>query len=422
MIKQNKQKRPRPELVAPAGNYEKLLFAVKYGADAVYFGGEEFNLRTQAGNFTREEIEKSIALCASKNVKTLFLMNSFLHEGDLERAGRYISSLRDLRFHAIMVSDPGMILLLREAGVTAELHLSTQMNTLNHMAMKFWEKAGITRIVLGRETTLEEIRSIRDHTGMEIEIFVHGALCIAYSGRCLLSRYLSGRDANQGDCSQPCRWRYSLVEEKREGHHLDIIEHARGTEILSSMDLCTITKIPRFIEAGVSAFKIEGRMKSLYYTANTTRLYRHAMDTEDPEEFRRLLPFWLQELDLINHRPYTDDLFNEFRGMEFSGVPYVKKAMFLGHMTGRGERERQVRVRAYNPIRAGETVDGIFPIIQNTVRDGRFTVKKIFDTAGSPVEMARPGETLVMEFDREISDDAIFRRRTPEIPGKDEKQ
>jgi putative protease len=246
----------------------------KVGADALLRGVNSI-CRVRAGNFTDEEMEKSCEFCREAGVKTIFLMNAFLHEGDLDVARAYIEKAGRFSFDAVMVSDPGMLLMLRDAGINAALHLSTQMNTLNHMAVRFWRDAGFSRVVLGREVSLDEIRKIRRHTDMEIEIFAHGALCVAYSGRCLLSRYLSGRDANRGDCAQPCRWDFKLAEEKRPGMYMDILEHERGTEILSSKDLCLIDRLPEYIEAGVDSFKIEGRMKSLYHAANTTRIYSH---------------------------------------------------------------------------------------------------------------------------------------------------
>ena len=231
-----------------------------------------------------------------------------------------------------MVSDPGMLMLLKEADIKPDIHLSTQMSTLNRMSIKFWNNAGIKRIVLARETTLDEIKSIRDNTDAEIEIFAHGALCISYSGRCLLSRFLSGRDANQGSCSHPCRWNYALVEEKRAGNHLEIIEHAAGTEILSSKDLSLINVLPGFVNAGVNAFKLEGRMKSVYYAANITRIYKHALETIiNKNDYNKFLPFYLDELDLVSHRPYTSDLFNEFDNLKFNEIPYIKKVLFLGY-------------------------------------------------------------------------------------------
>jgi len=409
---------PRTHIVSPAGNVDKLKFAVDYGADEVYFGGDEFNLRMKAGNFSFEDIEESLDYCGSHGVNAVFLLNSFLHQGDIETAERFIAEIRRFRFDAIMVSDPGMMLLIREAGIDTDLHLSTQMSTLNHLSLKFWHNAGFSRIVMGRETTLEEIRRIREMTDIEIEVFAHGALCIAYSGRCLLSRYLTGRDANQGDCSHACRWNYSLVEKKRPGNELDIIEYSEGgsrrggggTEILSSKDLCLISRVPEYIEAGVNAFKIEGRMKSLYHAANTTRIYRHAVELAGTPGFDKNLPFWLEELDLINHRPYTEDLFNEFDSIGFTDIPYIQKALFLGCRESGDTPLREVEVRIFNPVYRGETIDAIFPI-KGEIRDGLFMVEEIRDSSGAAVDMARPGQTCSIRFDREVHERAIFRRR-----------
>lgn len=385
-----------------------MRFAIHYGADSVYFGGGDFNLRVQSDNFTMNEIEEALELCAGAGVKSVFLLNAFLHEGDVPRARQQVRSIRHLHFGAIMVSDPGMMLLLREEGITSRIHLSTQMSTLNHLSVSFWQKAGIDRVVLAREATLDEIRMIRDHSDAEIEVFVHGALCVAYSGRCLLSRHLAGRDANIGDCSQSCRWRYSLVEEKRPGIYLDILEHPGGTEILSSLDLCLIGKIPFYLEAGVDAFKIEGRMKSLYYAANTTRIYRHARECAAAGDFDRHLPFWREELDLVSHRPYTEDLFNDAVDDRGDGA-YVRRVLFLGYRGGSGTGET-VQVTVLNPIRRGDTIEAIYPI-EGAVRDGACTVVDIRDDDGAARDMATPNRTWHITFDREIGEHAIFRKR-----------
>ncbi|MBN1532287.1 MAG: U32 family peptidase [Spirochaetes bacterium] len=408
-----------PEIVAPAGNLEKLKMAVRFGADAVYFGGGGFNLRAQADNFTPDEIAKAVEFCAGHGARTVFLVNSFLHEAEIPAAREYIASIQRFPFDAVMVSDPGMLLLLRECGVTAAVHLSTQMSTLNHLAIRFWRGAGVSRIVLARETSLEEIRMIRDHCDAEIEVFVHGALCISYSGRCLLSRYLSGRDANRGDCSHPCRWHYTLVEEKRPGSHLEIAQYnpvaspggrsVAGTEILSSKDLCLIGRIPDYVSAGVTAFKIEGRMKSLYYAAGTARVYRDAVRLAGTDEFTRRLPFWKEELDLVSHRPYTEDLFNEFGSGGFRDLPMVQKALFLGYAVSAGNG-RTAGVKAFNPIRRGETVECIYPI-EGDIRDATLHVERIVDGDGLDREMARPGETCRITFDRDVLAHGIFRRR-----------
>jgi putative protease len=403
----------KPEIVSPAGNLEKLKMAVKYGADAVYFGGKEFNLRDQAGNFTFEEIKEGLQICGQAGAKSVFLMNSFLHEKDIESAKEYIKQIRDFNFSAVMVSDPGMLMLLKEADIKPDIHLSTQMSTLNRMSVKFWNDAGIKRIVLARETTLDEIKSIRDNTGAEIEIFAHGALCISYSGRCLLSRFLSGRDANQGSCSHPCRWNYALVEEKRAGNHLEIIEHATGTEILSSKDLSLINILPDFVNAGVNAFKLEGRMKSLYYTANITRIYKHALETIiNKNDYNKFLPFYLDELDLVSHRPYTSDLFNEFDNLKFNEIPYIKKVLFLGYVVSGGKDETEAYIKTFNPIYLNEEIDAIFPIINSNIRDCKIKIKEIFDDNKNEfVEMARPNNIYLIRFDKSIDNDAILRRR-----------
>jgi U32 family peptidase len=403
----------KPEIVAPAGNLEKLKMAVKYGADAVYFGGKEFNLRDQAGNFTFEEIKEGLQICGQAGVKSIFLMNSFLHEKDIESAKEYINQIKDFNFNAVMVSDPGMLMLLKEADIKPDIHLSTQMSTLNRMSIKFWNDAGIKRIVLARETTLDEIKSIRDNTHAEIEIFAHGALCISYSGRCLLSRFLSGRDANQGSCSHPCRWNYALVEEKRAGNHLEIIEHAEGTEILSSKDLSLINVLPDFVNAGVNAFKLEGRMKSVYYTANITRVYKHALDTIiNKNDYNKFLPFYLDELDLVSHRPYTSDLFNEFDNLKFNEIPYIKKVLFLGYAFGSGKDGTEAYIKTFNPIYLNEEIDAIYPIINSNIRDCKIKIKEIIDdNKNESVEMARPDQIYRITFDKAIDNDAILRRR-----------
>ncbi|HPA73250.1 MAG TPA: peptidase U32 family protein [Spirochaetota bacterium] len=406
---------PRPrrnsaEIVAPAGNFEKLRIAVRFGAHAVYFGGERFNLRAGSGNFPLDDIRTALGFCRSHGVKAIFLMNAFLHEGDIGPTREYIAELRGFDFDAIMVSDPGMLALLREGGIGCDMHLSTQMSTLNGYAAKFWEDAGIRRIVLAREVTIDEIRGIRERTGAELEAFVHGALCISYSGRCLLSRYFTGRDANLGECTHPCRWRYALVEENREGSHLEILEHARGTEILSSKDLCLIHRLPDYIDAGVDAFKIEGRMKSLYYTANTARIYAEAVSLAgDHEAFAARLPFWKRDLDLVSHRPYTDDLFNEFESMKELSVPYVRGAMFLGYREAPGADETEAMVKVFNPIRAGEKIEAIYPIRDHVIRDRSYTVREIID-GGAVTDMARPGRVCLLRFDAPVYEDAIFRR------------
>ena len=399
----------RIEIVSPAGNLEKLVFAVKYGADNVYFGSDQFNLRVKAGNFSYNDIISGIEYCKKNNVKTTFLMNSFLHEADVDKVCEYAQKIKELNFDSVMISDPGMLMILKQAGIDADFHLSTQMSTLNSYSVKFWLEAGFKRIVLAREATVDEIKMIKRNTGAEIEVFVHGALCIAYSGRCLLSRYMQSGDANSGDCTQPCRWKYTLMEEKREGNYFPIVEHDKGTEILSSKDLMLIERLEEYIDAGVDAFKIEGRMKSLYYTANTTRIYKHAVEKIKTGEFEKYLPFWLEELDLINHRPYTTDLFNEFGQRGYDGIPYIKKAIFIAYRDDDGDASNEITVKTLNPIYQNEVLDAIYPI-KDEIVDSKYRVLKIFFEERE-IEMGRPNMTYRILFDKPVLRDAIFRRR-----------
>lgn len=403
----------KPILISPAGNLHKLQYAIQYGADAVYFGGEVFNLRTGGENFTIDELAYAVSLCQNAKVDSIFLLNSFLHENDIAKVKEYVESIKHIPFSAIMISDPGMMVLIREMGISLPLHLSTQMSTLNHYAINFWRDAGISRIVLGREVTLEEIRRIRSHVDSEIEVFVHGALCISYSGRCLLSRYFTGRDANSGQCTHPCRWKYALVEENREGNHLDIIEHARGTEILSSKDLCLIRLLSDYAHAGVDAFKIEGRMKSVYYTANTTRIYAEAISfIDNPIEFAARLPFWQRELELVSHRPYTEDLFNEFQGMKSEkNIPTIKGARFFGYYLDRGKDETEIYMMIRNPFSLGDRIEAIYPIVDHHVRDTAYRVCEI--TEGELVAHSTiPGRIYRVRFDAPVHEYAVFREIT----------
>ena len=401
------------EIVSPAGSLEKLIFAVKYGADNVYFGSDQFNLRVKAGNFSYSEIIEGIDYCKKNGVKTTFLMNSFLHESDVAGVVKYAEKVKELQFDSVMVSDPGMLMILKQAGIDADFHLSTQMSTLNSCSAKFWMEAGFKRIVLAREATIDEIKAIKQNTGAEIEVFVHGALCIAYSGRCLLSRYMKSGDANSGDCTQPCRWKYALMEEKREGDYFPIVEHERGTEILSSKDLMLIERLEEYIDAGVDAFKIEGRMKSLYYTANTTRIYKHALKKSGTDEFKKYLPFWLEELDLINHRPYTADLFNEFDEKGYAGIPYINNAIFIGCRYDEGDASAEITVKTFNPIYKEEVLDAIYPI-KDEIIDSKYRVLKIFFEE-KEIEMGRPNMVYKILFDKPVFNDAIFRRRSDKI-------
>ena len=296
----------KPELLAPAGDIEKLRVAFAYGADAVYIGGQDFSLRARAGNFGADELLQAVDYAHNLGKKLYVAVNVFAHNSDIERLPAFLKLLAEAAPDALIISDLGVFALAREYAPDLPLHISTQANTVNMQSAAMWGRLGAARVILGRELTLAEAAEISLNCGLETEIFVHGAMCMAYSGRCLLSHYLVGRDANRGDCAQPCRWKYALQEEKRPGEFLPVEEDERGGYILNSRDLCLIEVLPDIIESGISAIKIEGRNKSAYYVANVTRIYRAAIDAAYVAQGSyTVTDEWRRELDKISHREYT---------------------------------------------------------------------------------------------------------------------
>lgn len=352
----------KPELLAPAGNMEKLKIALHYGADAVYLGGHSFGLRNKADNFSFEEMELALAACHGRGVKVYLTINSYPRNemmGDLQR---YLDRVAALPFDAYIVADPGVIELVRSISPERELHLSTQANTINLHSARFWQRQGIRRINMAREMSLENIReTISSVPGMEFEAFVHGALCISYSGRCLISSMLTGRDANQGECTHPCRWSYHLVEESRPGEYFPVMEDETGTFIFNSRDLCLLEHIPALVECGVTSLKIEGRMKGINYVASVLRVYRQALDeyAADPAGWR-CRPEWLEELAKMSHRGYTTGfLFGEPRavGQEYASA-YIRSHEFVGLVEERRADGTTV-IEARNRIRVGDQLEFI---------------------------------------------------------------
>ncbi len=302
----------KPELLIPASSLEVLKTAVIYGADAVYIGGEAFGLRAKAKNFSMEDMAEGIAFAHKNGVKVYVTANILAHNEDLEGAGEYFAALRDMKpepCDALIISDPGMFTLAREVWPQVEIHISTQANNTNYQTYLFWWKQGAKRVVSARELSLVEIRAIREHIPeeMEIESFVHGAMCISYSGRCLLSNYFTGRDANQGECTHPCRWKYAVVEETRPGEYLPVYENERGTYIFNSKDLCMIEHIPELIDAGIDSLKIEGRMKTALYVATVARTYRKAIDDylESPALYEKNMEWYKAEISKCTYRQFT---------------------------------------------------------------------------------------------------------------------
>ncbi|OPL08453.1 MAG: peptidase U32 [delta proteobacterium ML8_F1] len=356
------------ELLAPAGDLEKLKFAVLYGADAVYLGGQIFGLRAASRNFTHEEMLEGVAFAHDHGAKVYVTLNIIPHNEDIEALEGYLDLLGTVPFDGVILSDPGTLLLVREHFPGMEIHLSTQANNTNYMSAKFWATQGVRRIVLARELSLEEITQITNRTrdlDLTYEVFVHGAMCIAYSGRCLLSNYMSHRDANMGDCAQSCRWQYRLVEEKRPGEYYPVVEDDKGTYIFNSKDLCMINHVKAVIETGVRSLKIEGRNKSLYYVANIVRAYRRAIDAyyEQGEDYR-VDPKWFEEVQKASHRHFTTGFYFHRPDKEdqlYSRSAYIREYDFVGLVLDYDPLTKLATVEQRNKFSVGETLEVMGP-------------------------------------------------------------
>lgn len=327
----------KPELLIPASSLEVLKTAVIFGADAVYIGGEAFGLRAKAKNFTSEEMAEGIAFAHAHGVRVHVTANILAHNYDLEGARAYFHELKELKPDALIIADPGMFMLAREICPEIDIHVSTQANNTNYMTYRFWYEQGAKRVVSARELSLHEIKEIREHIpdDLEIESFIHGAMCISYSGRCLLSSYFTGRDANHGACTHPCRWKYAVVEEKRPGEYLPVYENERGTYIFNSKDLCMIEHIPEMIEAGIDSFKIEGRMKTALYVATVARTYRKAIDDylESEEKYRANMDWYKAEISKCTYRQFTTGFYfgkPDENTQIYDNNTYVNEYIYLG--------------------------------------------------------------------------------------------
>ena len=353
------------ELLAPAGDPEKLKIALEYGADAVYFGGEDFSLRSQSGGFSEEEMRESVAYAHNMGRKCYLTLNIYAHNDDIEKIREYLERIKDIPVDAFLISDPGVMDTLKEVIPDAHIHLSTQANMTNYKAADFWKKLGVERLVLARELSLKEIKEIHKASDIELEAFVHGAMCISYSGRCLLSNFMSGRDANKGLCSHPCRWEYTLMEEKRPGEYFPVEEDSRGTYFMNSHDLCMIEHIPDLIESGISSLKIEGRMKTVYYVAATVRAYRIAIDSyyRDPENYR-FDESLLSEVGKVSHREFTTGFFYGDPGssaQNYSSSNYLKTYSFTGKVISYDECDGFATVEQRNKMVEGDTIEVFGP-------------------------------------------------------------
>ena len=380
----------KTELLIPAGSLEVLKTAVIFGADAVYIGGEAFSLRAKAKNFSLPEMEEGIRFAHERNVKVYVTANIFAHHRDIEEAGRYFEELRGMeeKPDALIISDPGLFSVAREVCPEMEIHISTQANNTNYKTYTFWHELGAKRAVCARELSLSEIREIRAHIPeeMEIEAFVHGAMCISYSGRCLLSNYMTGRDANRGACTHPCRWKYAVVEESRPGEYLPVYENERGTFLFNSGDLCMIEHIPELLEAGIDSFKIEGRMKAALYVATVARTYRRAIDDclKSEEIYRGNMEWYKREIGKCTYRQFTTGFYFGKPGREsqiYDSSTYQSEAVYLGMIEGTDGRG-YARLEQKNKFCAGDFIEIMKP-------DGRnipVTVEAMEDEEGNPME------------------------------------
>ena len=357
----------KPELLIPAGSLEVLKTAVYYGADAVYVGGEVFSLRAKAKNFSMEELKEGIQFAHAHGVKVYVTANILAHNQDLDEAAAYFLELREAGPDAVLISDPGLFMVARETIPEIPIHISTQANNVNYGTFLFWKSMGATRVVTGRELSLEEIRTIRSKIpeDMEIESFIHGAMCISYSGRCLLSNYLTGRDANQGACTHPCRWKYTLMEEKRPGEYFPVMETERGTFIFNSKDLCMIDHIPDLVDAGIDSFKIEGRMKAALYVAVVARTYRKAIDDyfTDPALYEKNMDWYRSEIEKCTMRPFTTGFFYgkpDSDAQIYDNNTYIQDFIYLG-MSGAVNEDGRFFLEQKNKFSVGETVELLKP-------------------------------------------------------------
>ena len=361
----------KPELLVPAGSLDVLKTAVRYGADAVYIGGEAYSLRAKAKNFSAKDMEQGIAYAHEHGVKVYVTANIYAHNRDIDDAAGYFETLAKLRPDAILISDPGIFAIEREVCPEIPVHISTQANNTNYRSFNFWHDQGAERVVCARELTLEEIKELRERisSDMEIECFVHGAMCISYSGRCLLSSYMTGRSANLGECTHPCRWKYAVMEEMRPGEYLPIEENDRGTFIFNSKDLCMIGHIPELVGAGINSFKIEGRMKTALYVATVARTYRRAIDDyfTSPQLYKENMPWYLSEIGKCTYRQFTTGFYfgrPDESAQIYDNSTYVVESVFLGIIEEVTDDGR-IRLTQKNKFCVGDEIEVMRPDGEN---------------------------------------------------------
>lgn len=405
--------RKKIELLAPAANLEVLRCAIDYGADAVYIGGENYGLRAKADNFSAEDMIKGVEYAHAHDAKVYVTANIYAHNDDLPGLEEYFDRLKNTGIDAVLISDPGVFAIARRKMPDMELHISTQANNTNYETFLFWHELGAKRVVTARELSLREIRAIRDRIpcDMEIESFVHGAMCISYSGRCLLSAYMTGRDANRGACTHPCRWKYSLVEETRPGEYMPVDEDGRGTYIMNSKDLCMIEHIPELVLAGIDSFKIEGRMKTALYVAAVTRTYRKAIDDyyESEELYRNNMEYYRTEIAKCTYRQFTTGFYFGRPGTDaqiYDNNTYVKNYIYIGTVLEAYD-DGSVTFIQRNKFLVGDAVETMDFCGDNI----SCVVESITNEKGEEVTSApHPKELLRVKLDRKLSPGMIIRQ------------
>ncbi len=408
------------ELLVPASSLEVLKIAVIFGADAVYIGGEAFGLRAKAKNFTLAEMAEGIAFAHAHNVKVYVTANILAHNYDLDGVSTYFEELNNMkpdRPDGLIIADPAIFMLAKEICPDIERHISTQANNTNYGTFNFWYEMGAKRVVTARELSLREIKEIRDNIpeDMDIETFIHGAMCISYSGRCLLSNYFTGRDANKGACTHPCRWKYSVMEEKRPGEYFPVYENERGTYIFNSKDLCMIEHIPDLIETGIDSYKIEGRMKTALYVATVARTYRKAIDDylESPEKYQQNMPWYLDQISNCTYRQFTTGFFYGKPSEEtqiYDNNTYEKGYTYLGIVGPRNE-EGLYRIEQRNKFSVGEIIEIMKPNGDNI----EVTVKRLVDEDGKEMESCpHPQQVFYVDLGMELEEYDILRRQEEE--------
>lgn len=407
-------RREKPELLIPASNLEVLKVAITYGADAVYIGGEMFSLRAKAKNFSKEDMKKGIAFAHKYGKQVYVTANITAHNRDLEAVHSYFEELKEIKPDALIISDPGVFMIAKEVCPEIDIHISTQANNVNYATYHFWHKLGATRVVSARELSIHEIGEIRKNIpdDLEIETFIHGAMCISYSGRCLLSNYFTGRDANLGACTHPCRWKYYITEESRPGEYLPIEENERGTYIFNSKDLCMIEHIPDIIEAGIDSLKIEGRMKTALYVATVARTYRQAIDDyfKNPALYEKNIPYYKEEIAKCTYRQFTTGFFygpTTHETQIYDSNTYIREYTYLG-LVGDKNEKGLYSLEQRNKFCVGDTIEVMKPDGRNLTT----TVKAITDAVGEPMDSCpHPKQQIYVDLGMELDVRDLLRKK-----------